>query len=114
MEREAEGRKPVAVKTLLPDFNLPVLAISAAISASVWAAEARAQTNFGLLAQNCAACHNSAAMPITEMSRERLLQTLLRFKSGESYSTIMGRILEPFEEDDIKNLVEALKSKEAE
>ena len=64
--------------------------------------------DLALLAENCASCHQPTVHPIGHLSERELLRSLLRLKSGEKYSTIMGRILTPFGEQEIKELVEHL------
>ena len=88
---------------------LAAAAPAAAAPATAASAAGVRPPDLALLAENCASCHQPTVHPIGHLSERELLGSLLRLKSGEKYSTIMGRILTPFGEQEIKELVEHLR-----
>lgn len=81
-------------------------ALAALASAAVGAAAA-APPSAAMLAGACAGCHGTfggsagPAMPsLAGQSKEAIVEAMKKFKSGERYSTIMGRLAKGYSEAD--------------
>ncbi len=70
------------------------------------------QPNFALIARGCMGCHgidgnNRAGMAsIAAMDPEVMYKILVGYRDGTRESTIMGRLMRPFSNDDIDDLAQ--------
>jgi sulfide dehydrogenase cytochrome subunit len=94
--------------------GLLVLATPAGAAApkAAWAADAPTQQGVSVetLARACSGCHgiggvSPGAIPtIAGKAEDYLVQRMTELRDGKRPSTIMGRVLKPFADEDIANL----------
>ncbi len=93
-----------------PTFSLT---LAVGVLAFGFVSGARADATAEMLANSCTGCHGQqgnslgpTAPSIAAMAPTVFVETMERFKSGETYSTIMGRIAKGYSSDEIKKMGE--------
>lgn len=97
---------------LKPSLAFFLIAVSLAtfFAASAGAEEMPAVPKIGIIATTCTTCHGEdgrspGSIPsLAGKARQDIIDKLLAFKSGQRPSTIMGRIMVPFEGEGINEL----------
>jgi sulfide dehydrogenase cytochrome subunit len=102
--------KPKGGNMAKTTLNQLVLAGALALSTS---SAAFAGTSVSMLVDTCAGCHGTdgvsvgpATPTIAGISTEYFVEYMQAFKSGEAPSTIMGRIVKGYEDEDIEKMAE--------
>ncbi len=96
---------------MLSRTNIKRLTLAIGIIGLGLSSTASAEVSGAMLAGNCAGCHGSsgnslgpAAPSISAMDPLVFVETMQAFQSGETYSTVMGRLAKGYSEDELEKM----------